>query len=108
MQGSVEKTSFGQVDNIKKYGYYTIGSSAEVASAIPSELIQLDLMKKDKSLARQKYTLDELKDLRSKLVLITGDSEERTDVDHFLSVSFVNYCVISYLYVYRCLTKFVT
>lgn len=86
MQGSVEKSSFGQIDNIKKYGYYTVGSGAEEASTMLSQLIQLDLIKQDKSLAQQKYTLDELKDLRSKLVLITGDSEESADVDHFLNV----------------------
>lgn len=87
-QGSVEKSSFGQMYNIKRYGYYTVGSSTEVTYSKASEVIKMDLKQEHKSLARYKYTMDELRDLESKLVLITGrKSEEKNDVDHFLKVN---------------------
>uniref|UniRef100_A0A1X7TWB5 RZ-type domain-containing protein n=1 Tax=Amphimedon queenslandica TaxID=400682 RepID=A0A1X7TWB5_AMPQE len=86
-QGSVEKSSFGQMYNIKRYGYYTVGSSSEATYSKASEVIKMDLKQEHKSLARYKYTMDELRDLESKLVLITGrKSEEKNDVDHFLKV----------------------
>ena len=75
--------------NIKDYGFYTIGShSGDIHSKL-SELIQMDLVACDKPLAQSKYSLDELRDLESKLVLITGkESTERNDVDHFFNVSY--------------------
>ena len=87
MQGSVEKSSFGQMNNITKYGTYTIRSHSKGAQLKPSELIKMHLEQRDKPLAQQKYSLDELRDLESKLVLITGrESEERANVDYFLKV----------------------
>ena len=102
MQGSVEKSSFGQMYNIKRYGCYTVGSSTEFTHSKPSELIRMDLEQRDKPLAQHKYTMDELRDLESKLVLITGrESLERTDVDHFLKVS---HCIYMYL-ILSCVRK---
>ena len=90
-QGSVEKSSFGQMKNIKEYGCYTIGSQALGVHSKLSQLIRMDLEQRDKPLAQLKYSLDELRDLESKLVLITGsESEEKEQVDHFLNVSKVN------------------
>ena len=87
-QGSVEKSSFGQMKNIKEYGCYTIGSRASGLHSKLSELIYMDLEQRDKPLPQLKYSLDELRDLESKLVLITGrESEEKEQVDHFLNVS---------------------
>ena len=88
----MEKTSFGQMRNITGYGFYTIGShSGDIHSKL-SELIQMNLVACDKPLAQSKYSLDELRDLESKLVLITGkESTERNDVIHFLNVSFIVY-----------------
>ena len=92
MQGSVEKSSFGQMNNIKKYGCYTVSSRPKGAQLKPSELIHLYLEERDKPLAQQKYSLDELRDLESKLVLITGkESEERSNVEHFLKVCYLAY-----------------
>ncbi|XP_019853235.1 PREDICTED: E3 ubiquitin-protein ligase RNF213-like [Amphimedon queenslandica] len=87
MQGSVENSSFGQMNNITKYGIYTVGSHAKGAQLKPSELIKMHLEQRDKPLAQLKYSLDELRDLESKLVLITGrESKERANVDYFLKV----------------------
>ena len=87
-QGSVEKSSFGQMKNIKEYGCYTIGSQAMGVHSKLSQLIRMDLEQCDKPLPQRKYSLNELRDLESKLVLITGsESEEREQVDHFLKVS---------------------
>ena len=75
--------------NIKNYGCYTIGSrSLDVYTSL-KEVVQLDLERRDKQLTQLKYTLDDLRDLESKLVLITSqDSEESGEVDLFMKVSF--------------------
>ena len=74
--------------NIKRYGCYTVGSSSEVTHSKASEVIKMDLKQEHKSLAQHKYSMDELRDLESKLVLITGrKSDEKNDVDNFLKVS---------------------
>ena len=90
-QGSVEKSSFGQMKNIQEYGCYTIGSQSLGVHSKLSQLIRMDLEQRDKPLPQLKYSLDELRDLESKLVLITGrESKEKEQVDHFLNVSKVN------------------
>lgn len=88
-QGSVEVTSFGQMRNILKYGHFIVGTtlqSRQVHSI--HNLISLKLIPKDKYITKTSYNLDELRDLESKLVLITGSkAENRTEVDHYLNVS---------------------
>ena len=87
-QGSVEKSSFDKMKNIKHYGYYTIGSHISDVHTKLKDVIRLDLKQRDKQLTQLKYSLDELRDLESKLVLITGqESKEREDVDLFMDVS---------------------
>ena len=113
-QGSVEKSSFGQMKNIKDYGCYTIGTRLLGVHSKLSELIRMDLEQDDKPLPQLKYSLDELRDLESKLVLITGrESEEREQVVHFLNVSDILYTVhgsfrfyIDYKFLIRCSTLF--
>ena len=92
-QGSVEKTSFGQMRNINQYGRYEIGSLKKGILFGRSETIDLRLMHSgEKKIAKLQYTLNELRDLESKLVLITGrESKERKEVDLFLNVSFNEY-----------------
>ena len=91
MQGSVEKTSFGQMRSINELGYYEIGSIRKGILSSRSEAIRLKLRKPDDitvTLPKYRYSLDELRDLESKLVLITGtESIERQEVDQFLDVS---------------------
>ena len=90
-QGSVEKTSFGQMNSINKLGNYEIGSIRSHKLSSRSEAICVRLRKPEDgktTLPQYKYTLDELKDLESKLVLIAGpESSEREEVDLFLDVS---------------------
>ena len=76
------------MNNITKYGTYTVRSHGKPGAQLkPSELIKMHLEQRDEPLAQLKYSLDELRDLESKLVLITGrESEERANVDHFLKV----------------------
>ena len=86
-QGSVEVTSYGQMNNIYRYGSYTIGSCMKGVHTNQSQVIRLELTETDKSLPKKNYSLDDLSDLESKLVLITGrDSSEADEVQVFLQV----------------------
>ena len=95
-QGSVEVTSYGQMRNILRYGIYQIGVASQ--SKLPQSIHEVIFVKlntpKDKVL-KTFYSLDELRDLESKLVLITGSkAENRTEVDHYLNVSSPSYATI--------------
>ena len=87
-QGSVEVTSFGQMRTIQSCGCYTIAGKRDVAMHSIHDVIQLTLQpKKGKELLRTGYSLDELRDLESKLVLITGsEAKNRAAVEQFLDV----------------------
>ena len=85
--GSVEATSFGQLSNILTYGQYSVGSSDSSTFQNICDIICLDLKETDKQLQKKHYTLDELQDLESRLVLITGSDDSRRDeVEIFLKV----------------------
>ena len=87
-QGSVEVTSYGQMNNIYQYGSYTIGSCLKSVHTSQSQVIRLDLTETDKNLPKKNYSLDDLSDLESKVVLIAGrDSSESKEVQVFLQVS---------------------
>ena len=97
-QGSVEVTSFGQMRNILMYGHFIIGTTLQSNVVYDIyHLISLKLVPRDKPLTKTSYNLEELRDLESKLVLITGSkAENRTEVDHYLNVSeFYAVCVLS-------------
>ena len=81
-------TSYGQMNNIYQYGSYTIGSCLKSVHTSQSQVIRLDLTETDKSLPKKNYSLDDLSDLESKVVLIAGrDSSESKEVQVFLQVS---------------------
>lgn len=87
-QASFEVTSFGQMDNIFQYGYYVVGSAKSHICKHYDEVIELILKERDKPLTKTRYNLEELRDLESKLVLITGSkAENRAKVDIFIDVS---------------------
>ena len=87
-QGSVEVTSYGQMNNIFEYGCYKVGTRRPIICKSHSEVISLSLKEREKRLTKRNYNLDELRDLESKLVLITGSkAENRAKVDLFLDVS---------------------
>ncbi len=93
-QGSVETTSFGQMAHILKYGSYRVGFQKNARTV--HDLISVTLDQRYQKLVKVKYTLDELRDLESKLVLICGNSaDNRAEVDHYLDVSLLE--VISML-----------
>ena len=74
--------------NINECGSYTIGVNAKVVATQLSSVIKLRLNTNGRTVQQSSYTLDELRDLESKLVLITGrDSKEKGDVYQFLNVS---------------------
>ena len=86
-QGSVERSTFGQLDAIIACGWYCVGySTFKVMKSIHE--ISVTLKEHGKGLHKKLYTLDELRDLESKLVLITGSrAENRKKVDLFVDVS---------------------
>ena len=76
------------MNNIIAYGCYKIGSRKVQIFQNREEIIYVMLNERDKRLHKKSYTLEDLKDLESKLVLITGSkAENRTEVDYFLDVS---------------------
>ncbi len=90
-QASVEVTAKGQMDNIFLYGCYIVGSSKSRICQSYHDVIHLLLNDKDQSLTKRNFNLEELRDLESKLVLITGSkAENRLQVDTFIDVSFWN------------------
>ena len=67
--GSIEGSAFGQLEDITKYGQYII----HVGDGIPRDirnLVKVQISRRHS--AQSEYTLDELKDLQSKLALIKG------------------------------------
>ena len=87
-QGSVEVTSYGQMRSILRYGIYQVGvaSQSRLLQNI-HDVIFVKLNPGDKPLTKTLYSLDELRDLESKLVLITGSKAPiRTEVDHYSNV----------------------
>ena len=83
-RGTVEKTSYGQMTNILKYGTYRVGFKGDAQTI--HDLVSVVLHQQNQ--LKSNYTLDELKDLESKLVLTCGSkSEVRAEVDHYLNVS---------------------
>ena len=90
-QASVEVTSFGQMDIIRTCGQYVVGGRKDVAMDSIHDVIHLTLTQRPgKKLLKTSYSLDELRDLESKLVLITGSkAENRGEVDQFLNVRYM-------------------
>ena len=81
-------TSYGEMNHILKHGTYQVGSrsSCNVLKNI-HEVIKVKLRAKDKRITKLLYTFEELQDLESKLVLITGSkAQNREQVELFLDV----------------------
>ncbi len=84
----METTSYGLMTNILKYGTCRVGK--QDAQTV-HDLICVTLSQRHQKLVQSKYTLDELRDLESKLVLICGNNaDNRAEVDHYLNVSIGN------------------
>ena len=74
--------------NILKYGRYQVGVTIQSKPVHTiHDLISLKLIVRDKKLSKISYNLDDLRDLETKLALITGSkAKNRTQVDHYLNV----------------------
>ncbi len=84
----METTSYGQMTSILRYGTYRVGFKKNPQAL--HDVISVTLSRRYQNLVKWKYTLDELRDLESKLVLICGNkAENRAEVDHYLNVSTV-------------------
>ena len=87
-QGSVEVTSFGKMKSILTYGRYRVGSKSTQTVHSIHDILHLKLESTGKQLTQSNFSLDDLRDLESKLVLITGSkAENRKEVYQFLNVS---------------------
>ena len=81
----METTSCGQMTNILKYGVYRVDCQENAQTV--NDLITVTLTQQCQNLIKTGYSLDELRDLESKLVLISGNkADTRAEVDHYLKV----------------------
>ncbi len=91
----MQVTSYEQMDAIIEYGCYEIGIKEPIICKSQNKIISLtlELNKEDQEKhLKTSYTLEELQDLESKLVLITGSNDEnRKKVDLFVNVSFLDW-----------------
>ena len=71
--GSVEGSAFGQLEDITKHGKYIIHAGEGIPKDIRG-LVKVHVLKQHS--AKHDYSLDELKDLQSKLALIKGKMTE--------------------------------
>ena len=87
-QGSVEVTSYVIMKNIFEYGCYRIGKKQADISNTVNEIVSLQLKEKDgKRFSKKTYNFSDLRDLESKLVLITGSNvDNKEEVDLFVKV----------------------
>ena len=79
------------MNSILNNGSYLVGSARPEFHQNLSDVINLKLREKDKEsrIVKKKYSLEELHDLESKLVLITGrKAVYRNEVELFLGVSY--------------------
>ena len=78
---------YGQMNNIHTCGRYIVGGRSDRAMDSIHDVIQLILTPPGRKLLKTSYNLNELRDLESKIVLITGTrAENRAAVNHFLDV----------------------
>ena len=71
MLGSVEETVYGQMEDLTKHGVFTFKSPEKYIPKDIQDVAHVEIVKD--SASKQQYSLDELKDLQSKLALIKGN-----------------------------------
>jgi hypothetical protein len=77
------------MNDIFEYGCYIVGVKHSAIGQCHDDIITLRLKEEslDRTLTKEKYSLDEVRDLESKLVLITGsNAENRKKVELFVNV----------------------
>lgn len=76
------------MNNILCYGHYIIGGAKGKTAQSIHDVIHLKLEESGHQFPKKNYSLDELRDLESKLVLITGsNAKNREQVEQYLNVS---------------------
>ena len=84
-QGSFVVTAISKVNDIIRFGEYKISSSEQKPLVFIGDAIKLKIHRPNA--VKQDYSLDDLRDLESKLVLITGkDTAEKPKTEKFLYV----------------------
>ena len=87
-QGSFEVSAISKVKDIIQFGEYKISSTEEMPLLYIGDAIKLKIHRFNA--VKPEYSLDDLRDLESKLVLITGKhTAEKAKTEKFLNV-----CVI--------------
>ena len=108
IQGSVEVTSVNQVEDINKFGAYTISCKGKKILPSIEDAIVLEISRA--KAAKRSYSFNDLRDLESKLVLIRGRSTKGgAEIDRFLDVSFNSFldCNTCVCFICRYFTWFV-
>ena len=84
-QGSFEVTAISKVNDINQWGEYKIVSTEETSLLFIGDAIRLKIHRLNA--VKLEYSLDDLRDLESKLVLITGKyAAGKKEIDKFLNV----------------------
>ena len=84
-QGSIENTAIFKVRDINKWGEYKITSTKETPLLFIGDAIKLKINRE--KAVKEEYSFDDLRDLESKLVLITGKyTDGKVEIDKFLNV----------------------
>ncbi|XP_068134510.1 E3 ubiquitin-protein ligase RNF213-like [Hyperolius riggenbachi] len=85
--GSVELSSLSLATMINKRGMYTIGAPRGNKKITPDNVLQLVLAENEETEDRRRYSLEELKELLNKLMLMSGKGEQgNIEVDKFSEI----------------------
>ena len=89
LQAPIEVSTYDQIRDILESGKFYFGSKRFRIFNSTEEIIKLRVM--DSSCSKQKYTLTELQELESKIVLIrdhrsSSDKLSSDEIEHFLNV----------------------
>ena len=89
LQAPIEVSTYDQIHDILKSGKFYFGSKCFRIFSSTEETIKLRVMNSSNS--KQKYTLTELQELESKIVLIrdhrcSSDKLSSDEIEHFLNV----------------------
>ena len=98
-QGSFEVNAISKVKDIIQYGECKIFSTEDMPLLFIGDAIKLKIHRVNA--IKQDYLLDDLRDLESKLVLITGEhTGEKAKIQKFLNVCMHTKCMYVYCLVY--------
>eukprot|EP00731_Ephydatia_muelleri_P002838 Em0001g2838a len=85
--GSVEQSSFKQLEHIRSNGQYSViaATKRSFSRLQIKDVVFLNILPEEEYAIKRQYTLDELRDLESRLILITSkEAENRNHVDRFI------------------------